>query len=152
MNPPIINRPEGEGRGSRVAWRMLTAVAWLAYLYLWLPLITLVAWMAGAHTAYERLYVQEQGMHSFLLLVLPVIALVCGAALLGWAEYNRARFGNGERRSAMPSVGQDAVALALGADDATVYTLRSQRIVTVAMDTQARPSIAPARSARSISL
>lgn len=144
MNPPIIDRPEGEGRGPRAAWRMLTAVAWLAYLYLWLPLITLIAWIAGARSAYEHLYAHEQGLHSFLLLVVPVIALICGAVLLGWAEYNRARFRSGERRSSMPSVGDDDVAQALGADAATVRALRGSRIVSLAMDSQARPSIAPA--------
>ena len=145
MNPPIINRPEREGRVPRTAWHMLTAVAWLAYLYLWLPLITLIAWVAGVRTAYGKLY-QDQVVDSFLLLVLPVIALVCGAVLLGWAEYNRARFAGEERRSPMPSVGDAEVASALGADTATVDALRSSRIIAVAMDPQARPSIAASRT------
>ena len=43
----------------------------------------------------------------------------------------------------MPSVGDDEVAQALGADGATVHALRDSRIVAVDMDSQVRPEGLP---------
>lgn len=147
MTPPIIDRPERQGRGRRTLFTVLTGTAWLIYFYLWLPLITLLAWVLGVRTAYGRLYLEQNAVDPFLLLALPVIALVCAVVLLAWAEYNRARFGGEDRRKAVPSIGNEAVALALGADTATAAALRGGRNMTLALDEQARPASATARVA-----
>ena len=145
MTPPIIDRPERQGRGRRTLFTVLTGTAWLVYFYLWLPLITLVAWVLGVHTAYGRLYLQQNAVDPFLLLALPVIALVCAVLLLVWAEYNRARFQGEDRRKAVASIDDDAVAVALGADAATAAALRGGRNMALALDAQARPASATAR-------
>ena len=147
MTPPIINLPQRQGRGRRTMFQMLTAVAWVGYLYLWLPLLTLIAWALGLRTAFMLMYQNQHGVEPFLLLALPLIAVACGIVLLGWAEYNRARFGGEERRRPMPSVDDAEVALGLGADVATADTLRNGRIVLLTLDEQARPTLATALQA-----
>lgn len=145
MTPPIINLPERQRRVHRDLSRAFTALAWAAYLYLWLPLLTLAAWGLGMHTAYERIYRNKHVVEPFLLLALPLIAIACAAVLLGWAEYNRARFGGPERRRPMPPIGDGEVAHGLGADAATAANLRGNRIVVLSLDAQARPTAARPR-------
>ena len=145
MTPPIINVPERQGRAQHSISRMFTALAWLGYLYLWLPLVTLVAWALGMHRTYALMYRDQHAVEPFLLLSLPLIAMACAIVLLGWAEYNRARFGGPERRRPMPPVDDVQVAVGLGADAATADTLRGNRIVVLALDAQARPTAALAR-------
>ncbi|HBK46700.1 MAG TPA: poly-beta-1,6-N-acetyl-D-glucosamine biosynthesis protein PgaD, partial [Xanthomonadaceae bacterium] len=96
--PPLIRLPDRMGHSRRLAQGALTAGAWMLYFYLWVPLLTLLAWALGLQTAYIRLYLEQNAIDPFLLLSLPVIALVCAAALIGWAEYNRARFANADER------------------------------------------------------
>lgn len=145
MTPPIIHHPERQGRRRRTVFTALTATAWALYFYLWLPLITLLAWVLGVRTTYGELYLKQHAVDPFLLLALPFIALVCAVVLLAWAEYNRARFSGGERRKAMGPVGEDTVALALGADPATAAALRAGRSMSLALDAQARPTSAEPR-------
>ena len=147
MTPPIINVPERQGRAQHTFSRMFTALAWLGYLYLWLPLLTLVAWALGMHRAYELMYQDQHGVEPFLLLALPLIAIGCAVVLLGWAEYNRARFGGPERRRSMPPIGDVEVAAGLGADASTAGTLRENRIVVLSLDAEARPTAARASPA-----
>lgn len=142
MTPPIIDHPERQGTARRTAYGTLTAAAWVLYFYLWLPLVTLVAWVLGARTGYDRMYLEQNAIDPFLLLALPVIALICGAVLLAWAEYNRARFAGKERRHAAANTGIADVATQLGADPATADTIRGARVVTITLDDQARPTAA----------
>ncbi len=142
MTPPIIDRPERQGTARRTAYGTVTAGLWLLYFYLWLPLVTLLAWVVGVRTGYGRLYVEQNAVDPFLLMALPVIALVCGAVLLAWAEYNRARFSGEERRQPVADIGIAEVATLLGADVATAGMVRDARVVTITLDDKARPSAA----------
>lgn len=139
MKPPIIDHTHTRGPGKRFATGALTAAAWSVYAWLWVPLITAVAWFVGIRTAYLRLYLHENEIDPFLLLALPLIALVCGALLIGWAEYNRARFGNADRRKRRREIDDDQVRIALGATPALAVKLRQGRIVQVALDDNANP-------------
>ena len=139
MKPPIIDHTHTRGPGKRFATGALTAAAWSVYAWLWVPLITAVAWFVGLRTAWQRLYLYENEIEPFLLLALPLIALVCGALLIGWAEYNRARFGNAERRKRRGDIDDNEVRIALGATITLAEKLRQGRIVQVALDDDARP-------------
>jgi len=81
----------------------------------------------------------ENEIDAFLLLSLPVIALVCGILLIGWAEYNRARFANADRRKRRVKTDQEQVRIGLGASAALAARLRDGRIVRLALDDDARP-------------
>jgi len=139
MTPPIIDHMPARGPRRRFASGALTAAAWTVYAWLWVPLITAVAWFVGVRTAYLRLYMYENEIDAFLLLSLPVIALVCGILLIGWAEYNRARFANADRRKRRVKTDQEQVRVGLGASAALAARLRDGRIVRLALDDDARP-------------
>lgn len=127
--------------GRRLAAGALTAAAWAVYAWLWAPVVTAIAWIAGLRTAYLRLYLQESGVDVFLLLSLPLIALLCATLLIGWAEYNRARFANAERRRRRrrPAISDTEVRRALHASEALARKLREGRVVQVALDDDAVP-------------
>jgi len=137
--PPVILRPERLGRQQRLLQRATTLLAWSAYAWLWAPVITLVAWLFGIQIGWERLVLQRTAEDPFILAALPVIALFCGLLLIGWAEYNRVRFADADRRSRRPDVADAAVQARLHAPAQVMHTLRRHRVVTVRMDEQARP-------------
>lgn len=139
MTPPIIDHTPSRGPGKRFASGALTAAAWTLYAWLWVPLITAVAWYIGARTAYMRLYLNQNEVEPFLLLSFPLIALACAVLLIGWAEYNRARFAKTDRRQRRANIIDDDVRLALGAAPELAAKLREGRIVRVAVDDDARP-------------
>ena len=65
--------------------------------------------------------------------------LACAVLLLGWAEYNRARFARVELRSRRAPVDDVAVRRALRASEALARKLRQGRVVQVALDDDACP-------------
>lgn len=139
MNPPIIDHRDRLPKGRRGAAHLATALAWGLYAWLWLPLVTFVAWIVGLRTAYVRLYLDEQAVDPFILLALPVIALLCALLLIGWAEYNRARFSGNDRRRKIKDAEQERVDAGLGATAELARRMHGARIVTVALDEDARP-------------
>lgn len=146
MKPPIIDHTPTRGPGKRLASGALTAAAWSIYAWLWVPLITAVAWFVGVRTVYLRLYLYDNEIDPFLLAALPLIALICGVLLIGWAEYNRARFANADRRRRRETIDDEQVRVALGATPALAAKLRDGRIVQVALDDDARPVAATSGS------
>lgn len=137
--PPVIVRPERLARQQRALQRAATLLAWSAYAWLWVPLVTLVAWVLGLQAGWDRLYLQRNAVDPFILAALPIIALLCGLLLIGWAEYNRARFADADHRLRRSDVADAAVRERLQAPAQVMHTLRRHRVVTVRMDEQARP-------------
>jgi len=137
--PPVIVRPERLARQKRFLQRAATLLAWSAYAWLWVPLVTLIAWVLGLQAGWDRLYLQRNAVDPFILAALPIIALLCGLLLIGWAEYNRARFADADRRLRRSHVADAAVRKRLQAPAQVMHTLRRHRVVTVRMDEQARP-------------
>ena len=137
--PPVIVRPERLARQKRFLQRAATLLAWSAYAWLWVPLVTLGAWVLGLQAGWDRLYLQRNAVDPFILAALPIIALLCGLLLIGWAEYNRARFADADRRLRRSDVADAAVRERLQAPAQVMHTLRRHRVVTVRMDEQARP-------------
>lgn len=123
----------------RVAWTFVTLVAWLSYVHLWLPLATALMWWLGLRDAYEELYRQGSRIDTFVVLALPVTAVLVACVLIGWAEYNRLRFTGNERRARLPDVPMDDIAIALGAAPGVPAALARTRIAILDMDDAARP-------------
>ena len=98
-NALIIERPELQSMTQRYGWKSVTFFFWMFYIYLWVPLITLVVWLVGVKlfhinmiefSGYEVL-VDKLGLYSAIILIISII-------LIGWAEVNRMRFKNKLRR------------------------------------------------------
>jgi len=135
-----IYRPNEQAPLQRTLFGAATLLAWVAYAYLVLPLVTLVLWMLGLHTAYLQLYLVDHPFDPTLLLILPLLALICATILIVWAEYNRRRFRGEERRGRAADVSDLEIALALGSNAAFAQCLRNARHVTLVMGDDARPT------------
>lgn len=144
---PIISRPDRVPQAKRTFWGAVTAVFWALYLYLWMPLVTLALWFLGIKKGYAELYLRQNSIEPFLLIALPIMALIAMVMLVSWAEYNRYRFSGEDRRSAMDNMPLDAVAQRIGAPIAMVTKLQQARIATLHMCSNATP-----RSMTSIAL
>lgn len=139
MSAPVIRRPQQLGWHRRQWQRGCTLLAWTLYAWLLLPLLTWLAWLIGLRAAWQRLYVEQNAVDPFVLGALPVIALLCGLLLIGWAEYNRRRHANADRRRRRADVDEATVQTLLGAPAEVASALRQHRLLTVRLDADARP-------------
>lgn len=99
MNELIINQPGLRTLRQRFADSFLTFLFWVIWIYLWLPLISLVAWWAGFHLFYEEMILQSGYLAlSDLVSWYGMIILSIAIIFLSWAGYNRLRFRGKERR------------------------------------------------------
>jgi len=102
----IIDRPELQSKGKRAIFGVLTAGLWSFYLYLLLPLASLLAWWLGITVVYEEM-VMRSGWRALLELigVYSVIVLAMGMVQVSWALINWLRFyGRRDRRREPPPV------------------------------------------------
>ena len=102
MKSLIIDEPSLQTLKQRFAYSLMTFIFWAFWIYLWLPVISLVAWLGGIHLFYQEMIVQG-GAQAFFGLVrfYALVILSMGIVFLSWAGYNLARFrGKGRRKSA----------------------------------------------------
>lgn len=123
----------------RTAWGAVTLAFWAGYIYLWLPAVTLVMWLAGVRLAVVELYLHQHRIDMFLLGALPVLAVASAVLLIGWAELNRVWFVGKERRRAVPDVRIERVAASLQAPAPIAHALQDMKIALVRMDADAIP-------------
>ncbi|MCC6209165.1 MAG: poly-beta-1,6-N-acetyl-D-glucosamine biosynthesis protein PgaD [Gammaproteobacteria bacterium] len=108
--PLIIENPELQTLRQRYAFAALTLFFWVLWFYLWIPVISLLAWLFGAERFYQAMIVNS-GLDTLLDLLglYSVVILVMGAILSSWAWYNQIRFRGREKRRASPSVTADEI-------------------------------------------
>jgi poly-beta-1,6-N-acetyl-D-glucosamine biosynthesis protein PgaD len=100
MNEIVIDRPELQPPAQRAFFSVLTVVLWTFYVYLLLPLVTLLAWYFGYSAVYEEM-VMRSGWEALvkLLSFYAAIVLAMGFTQIGWALVNWIRFaGKRDRR------------------------------------------------------
>lgn len=136
----LIDNSDRLPRSHRVFWGGVTGVFWLLYLYLWLPLITLAMWLLGVNNTLVELYIPEGRIDPYLVVALPLIALVCAVVLSTWAEYNRQRFKGTDRRKSVESVDIETLALGLGVSSAVAAAMRAGKHMTLTMSDAAIPT------------
>ncbi|GAB2514259.1 poly-beta-1,6-N-acetyl-D-glucosamine biosynthesis protein PgaD [Lysobacter humi (ex Lee et al. 2017)] len=117
----------------------ITIAAWVVYAYLWLPVITVVAWYLGVRTSWVELGVKNYSFDQATFGILFTLAIVATVLLIGWAEYNRHKFGRHDRRTPILDVGVDDVAGSLNTDAEVSRTLAGSKSITLAMGDDARP-------------
>ncbi|MFP7721838.1 poly-beta-1,6-N-acetyl-D-glucosamine biosynthesis protein PgaD [Lysobacter sp. A3-1-A15] len=133
----LIHSPHRQSTVQRSLYGTITLLAWAVYVYLVLPLITLLLWWLGLRGSYVQLWLPEAGFDRTLALTLPILAVVCALVLIGWAEFNRARFQNRERRLQNDDATPIEIADAMGAPHALAERLRGARVATLRLDQQA---------------
>ncbi|GAB6196403.1 poly-beta-1,6-N-acetyl-D-glucosamine biosynthesis protein PgaD [Lysobacter xanthus] len=138
QNPFIYSPKNGAGGASRTVHGVLTLAAWMLYAYLWLPAITLLAWIMGVRNSYIELYVRNNRFDNHIFLVILVLAVVATLLLVGWAEYNRHKFGGPDRRATADDVADADVADSLFAPRELVQRLAHAKSITLTMGEDAR--------------
>ncbi|HZX81291.1 MAG TPA: poly-beta-1,6-N-acetyl-D-glucosamine biosynthesis protein PgaD [Lysobacter sp.] len=137
-NPYIYAPRNRASAATRTLHSVLTLAAWALYAYLWLPVLTVLAWVLGVRTSYVELYVRNNRFDNSIFLVILVLALVATVLLVGWAEYNRRKFGGPDRRSTPHNVGSHDVAQSLFASPELSQRLVGAKSVTLNMGEDAR--------------
>lgn len=102
MKNLIFEKPSLAPLPQRVGWAFFTALFWIIWVYLWMPLITLIAWGLGLH-AYtgffdDNDFFQMRQMGHIAILYTSIVCLMGGILLL-WARVEFLRFHNVNRRS-----------------------------------------------------
>jgi biofilm PGA synthesis protein PgaD len=133
MRPLIIESPNLQDLRQRYAFAALTLVFWVVWFYLWIPLVSLVAWLMGIEVFYDQMILLDglRGLRDLLGWYGLVIALL-GLSLGGWAWYNFKRFGGREKRRDSPLLEPEAIAGHFGLTEGQLAAAKSaQRLVIV---------------------
>jgi len=120
----IIDQPRLQGRTQRVVSGAVTAVAWFVWAYLWLPLVTLVAWYFGIRSFVREVIIPDASTVLWTGVTYLAVIFLLGVVLLAWSRYNLRRFGGSERRAATPPLTADDVTAWFGISYETLDSLR----------------------------
>jgi biofilm PGA synthesis protein PgaD len=134
-----IHRPSLQQPGSRLLFRAATVMAWGAYLYLWLPLATLSLWWGAGLLGMRELALTPEHVDFDLFRVVAEAFAVALLLMIGWAEYNRARFQGIERRKPHPPLDPLETADAMHASRVLACELQGARRVVIQLDANAVP-------------
>lgn len=132
---PLIARPDLQSPRQRTLYGMLTLAFWAFWLYLWLPVLALLAWALGLQQAYKYMVVLE-GYHQVIQLlgIYSLVILLLGGALVVWASYNILRFRGVERRSAARPVTVEEIGRAFAHDPAALARWQSSQRLYIRHD------------------
>ena len=99
MGPLIIVPPSLQTLRQRYANAALTLFFWALWLYLWIPFISLIAWLFGIEIFYEEIILME-GYRLLLELFIwyGAVIFLISLLFLSWARYNQFRFRGKDRR------------------------------------------------------
>lgn len=139
INDVIINARRVLTRRARRRDRLLTLALWALYAYLWLPLISLFAWLLGLQFAYT-LVERAGGLASLvnLLYWFGLFVLLISLCIVGWSRFQLRRFGERERRLAVPTVTFEQEAAYWDIDRTTLTRLRERQQNSVTFDSDGR--------------
>jgi biofilm PGA synthesis protein PgaD len=131
-SPLILDMPERLSMPRRLAYRVLTLAFWIGWVYLWIPLITLLGWLSGIAFFRDQLVVQ-QGWQSFIdnLPTYSLVVFMMAGTLFFWAITNWFRFANREARKAVShvSVQEQADRLQVSANNLSMWQKQKRMVV-----------------------
>lgn len=130
----IIDRPELQARRHRWTYSTLTLVAWVIWMYLWLPVVTIVAWYLGVRTFIREIMLPDRAVVLALVLSYLAVIVVMGVILVVWSQYNLRRFRGLERRRASPPVTDQEILEWFQCSSENMERLRVEKSVTVEYD------------------
>lgn len=133
--PLIIDRPDLQSWPQKAVSRALTTLFWLAWLALWLPLVTLAGWLAFGWQFHLHMFDLGglNGLEERAGFYLAVVLATNGLLVL-WAKYNHLRFRGVERRKPYPAVTDADRAAYTGLPEKAFVQWRGHRVMTVEHD------------------
>ncbi len=131
--PKIIYRPDLQSVRRRHVYAGISVIAWLIWLYLFVPLLTLIVWAFGVHR-FDGYLLKSPANSAHVFLVYGVIIVAAGIAFLLWATYNLLRFRDKDRRAAPQAVSARETAQYFGLRADQLDALRTLQVVRVHHD------------------
>lgn len=132
--PPVLDEPGSVGRPRRLAYSLFTLVAWALWAYLWLPLVSLLAWLFGIQLFRQEMLIPARRGYLVSLGWFFLVVAILGLVYAGWAVYNLKRFRGKDRRRHAPSLTTREVAAFYRISPATVESLRAGRRQVLHLD------------------
>lgn len=134
-NPLIIDRPDLQAWQQKALFGALTAMFWMIWLFLWLPLVTLAAWVFFGYR-FQFHMLELAGYEGFLNLVAVygLVILTMGGALILWAKINHLRFRGVDRRKQFPSPTVEDLAAQHHVTTASLAQWQNYQVMTVYHD------------------
>lgn len=123
----VIYRPQRQPPLQRTLFALITMVAWTLWISLWLPVLTLIAWLLGMEDAYKQLGLMHPLHAANDLSMVLTVALVCALSMGSWSQYNRIRFAGKQRRRGNRTLDIAEMAPALAASVETARELQAGR-------------------------
>lgn len=134
-SPLIIDRPDLQVWQQKAMFGALTVLFWAIWVFLWMPLITLFAWLFfGQRFQFHMLELDGYKTFMGLLAVYCFVIGIMGGGLLLWATYNHLRFRGIDRRREMDVPSASAMGDHINHPSTAIDTWRSYAIVTVHHD------------------
>ena len=138
MNKPeshIIDKPSLKSVIRKGVETGVTLLAWFVWVYMLLPLVTLVMWFIGLRLIFIEQFKLStlSGMLSVTTYYIAIIALIWFVFLL-WSVYNRRKFrGRDSRKHAAP-VSDDDLASYFKVPDADLEAVKQSARVSVSFE------------------
>ena len=132
QRPLIIERPDLQTISQRWGYRSVTLMAWILWFYLFMPVFSFIAWVAGLSLIY-RLMLQDLSVAELWHIVSTYglgIAFLASCYLV-WALYSYIRFRGPDSRAPVDDVGIDALAEQHTLEASTVRHWQTQQKITV---------------------
>ncbi|MCH9027477.1 MAG: poly-beta-1,6-N-acetyl-D-glucosamine biosynthesis protein PgaD [Proteobacteria bacterium] len=122
-------------RRNRARDTFLTLLMWGVYIYLWIPLITLGAWLAGFDRFYEVMinyggFDVVMGLLDWYALMIITIA----GCIVSWSGINYRRFHGKERRYSAPGTEARKISEFFGVPETEIDRIQSSRRLLIDLD------------------
>jgi biofilm PGA synthesis protein PgaD len=127
----------------RAAEFTLTTLFWMAWLYLIMPLVSLLLWMVGIQLFVEEM-ITRGGLQALIeeLLQYGLVVLGMLVATLLWVNWNLRHYGGHNKRTHQPQpVSLDEIVTDTGLSLAEIIEIRKTRSLLITFDTSDRPVI-----------
>lgn len=127
--PEYIDKPEYVKR--KTAGYGLMAVGWMLWMWLFIPLLTLLFWWFEGTVVYTQVVMQSKPMTGISVLKLIVCIGIFIGCLFIWASYNWARFHGEDRRKAAENVNATMLAISFSVQEDDILKMRKAKNITL---------------------
>ncbi len=137
----IIEHPEWQKPKQRILLGFITLIFWMLWFYLWIPFISVLAWIFGIKT-FQYHMIELEGYKGLVQLLgwYALVVFSLGGSLIAWATYNIQRFNHVARRNPRPAVSVEMQAKHFQVDAEEVEDWRKSQMVFVEHDESSKIS------------
>ncbi len=126
----IINRPDLKSMPLVLGEGLITLLFWGFWFYLWLPIISLLAWIVGFKVMYRQLILLG-GFDGFIrqLNIFTFGVVLVSGAIAAWSFYNLKRYGTYRRRQHVQKTDMHRLAAALNLSNRELVDIQNAKRV-----------------------